>query len=179
MADGTEAVTEAAAAAEQQAMREIAAGAAADDPSPKSPAAPAEEAAPTQAGEGEAKPKPLGRVTAADAKRAAIASRFSKDRPQGLDFHGDYRDPAQSYGRYGQPQTEEIEPGPLARELAPEAEAQAAEPAPPSDQPPHTGETSPEPALAPEVPQPRLLKLKVNGVEMLIPEEAVVAEAPK
>jgi hypothetical protein len=197
--EDTEAVNEAAAAAEQQALREIEATAASDDPSPASP----HPIPPPQAGEGvarsatgggeddgsqAAKPKPLGRVTAADAKRAAIAARFSKDRPHGLDFHGDYRDPAQSYGRYGEPAHEEIEAGPLARELAPEAEAQGQGEEPTSDQ---SRETSPQAAPAPEVQQhgnpsaqapmgpARLLKLKVNGVEMLIPEDAVVAEAQK
>ena len=101
----------------------IEAHAAVDSPNPDEGGAPAP--VPRQDGSAPApEPAPLERVTAGDKMRAAIAARFKAGRGEGIDFHGDYRDPSQSYGPYGTPAVE-------ARDTAP---VEGPEPGIPADQ---------------------------------------------
>src|SRR5262249_15418178 len=93
-------------AAETEVSREIAAQAAPDSPNRR-------EAPPARKGGGGAMasprhphpkdPKPLERITAADRSRADIAARFKEKRAAAggqVEFHGDMRDPSQTYGPF-------------------------------------------------------------------------------
>jgi hypothetical protein len=169
MSDTTTAAEQARVAAETEASREIAATAAPDNPNPPAPeAAPHPDPLPAS-GEREIRddgPRPLERVTTFDRGRADIAARFKEKRAgQGgqVDFHGDMRDPSQTYGPYagqGAPPAPEAPSAPTEAAATEQAGAETTAPAP-----------------APE--QPALTKLKVHGVEMYLPQDQVVAEAQK
>jgi hypothetical protein len=163
-------VNPAAAAAEVEASRALAAEAAPDNPNPPAPvAAPAADGAASPPSE-LAEPKPLERITAADRGRSDIAARFKEKRAaQGgqVEFHGDMRDPSQTYGPYapqvaapmtddGGRTTEESRPA----QSPAEAQARPASPVPPTS-------------------EARLVPLKVHGVDMFLPEDKVIAEAQK
>jgi hypothetical protein len=156
----------------------IRAHAAADSPNPDEGGAPA--AVPRQDTPAPApEPAPLERVTTGDKMRAAIAARFKAGRGEGIDFHGDYRDPSQSYGPYGTPAVE-------ARDSAP---VDGPEPGIPArlDEAPADRIVPPAPAAAGPAPQPvrppapphGLEKVVVHGVEMWLTPEQVLAEAGK
>jgi hypothetical protein len=167
MNDTTIAADAARVTAETEASREIASQAASDNPNP-----PAPDAAPLSdvAGEGTAPPegaKPLERITTSDRGRADIAARFKEKRAaQGgqVEFHGDMRDPSQTYGPYAgqlaEQRTEETQPA----QPPAETQAQPVEPVPPSSGQPEA---------------PRLIKVKVHGREAFLPEADVIAEAQK
>jgi len=144
---------------------------AADNPNPDEGGAPAP--APRQAQpEPGPEPAPLERVTAGDKMRARIAARFKTGRSEGIDFHGDYRDPSQSYGPYGTPAVE-------ARDTAP---VEGPEPGIPADQiippAPTVVQPAPAPVQQPAAPQGRE-KVVVHGVEMWLTPEQLRAEAQK
>jgi hypothetical protein len=123
--------------------------------------------------------KPLERITAADRSRADIAARFKDKRAAHggqVEFHGDMRDPSQTYGPLGlapeqisdvgDQRSEEQASG---QQQAPqvEARAQAEPPTPPTSDIRHP--TS----------EARLVKVKVHGREAWLPENEVIAEAQK
>jgi hypothetical protein len=142
-------------AAETEASRALAAEAAVDNPNPPADAAQPQERAPAPAPEPADGAKPLQRGTAFDRGRADIASRFKEKRAASggqVEFHGDMRDPSQTYGGHATP-------------------ADAAPDAPP-----------PGAAVAPgeaDAAQPRLMPLKVHGRDLYLPEQDVIAEAQK
>ena len=113
MTDTTAAAEAAPIAAETEAARAIAAQAAPDNPDAAAPEPP--HPGPLPSGEREARdatpePKPLERITAADRSRADIAARFKDKRAAGggqVEFHGDMRDPSQTYGPLGLRTTED------------------------------------------------------------------------
>ncbi|HEV3186306.1 MAG TPA: hypothetical protein VGZ49_15565 [Xanthobacteraceae bacterium] len=175
----------AALAAETEASRALAAEAAPDNPNPTDVSDDPSRTTrgPRERGDGShgsepapAEPKPLERITAADRGRSEIAGRFKEKRAaQGgqVEFHGDMRDPSQTYGPYvgqmsdvGGQRTEET-PQP-AEQQQPTAEA-----APALQPPPPTSE------LRPPTSEARLVPLKVHGVDMFLPEDKVIAEAQK
>jgi hypothetical protein len=162
-------VNPAVAAAEAEASRALAAEAAPDNPNPPAADAPPAPQPATEAPAPDA-PKPLERVTSFDRGRADIAARFKEKRAaQGgqVEFHGNFQDPSQTYGPYaGQGAPAEPEPGAAPTET-PAPSAPAAETA------------TPAAASAPAPEAPRLVKVKVHGVEMHIPEDQVIAEAQK
>jgi hypothetical protein len=178
MTDTSTAAEAARVAAEAEASREIAAGAAPDNPNPAAEAAPHPDPLPeghpaTPASRGplsgereqQEGPKPLERVTSFDRGRADIAARFKEKRAAlggQVEFHGDMRDPSQTYGPYAAP----VEP------LAPAA--------PTAPQPPTETQAAADAAGAPSGPEaPRLIKVKVHGREAFLPEQDVIAEAQK
>lgn len=122
--------------------------------------------------------RPLKRVTASDRSRADIAARFREKRAaQGdqVEFHGDMRDPSQTYGPYA-PQAQA---GAAAEGGGVGVDATGA----PNDPPPpptprHKGEGNRESVPAPP-DAPRLVKVKVHGREAWLPEGDVIAEAQK
>jgi hypothetical protein len=169
----------AALAAETEASRALAAEAAPDNPNPTDVSGDPSRTTrgPREGGDGShgsepapAEPKPLERVTTFDRGRSDIAARFKEKRAaQGgqVEFHGDMRDPSQTYGPYapqvaapmtddGGRTTEESRPA----QSPAEAQARPASPVPPSS-------------------EPRLVPLKVHGVDMFLPEDKVIAEAQK
>jgi hypothetical protein len=166
MTDTSTAAEAARITAETEASREIASQAAPDNPNPPAEASPLPNP-PPQAAEGTPAegPKPLERVTSFDRGRADIAARFKEKRAaQGgqVEFHGDMRDPSQTYGPYAAP----VEP------LAPAA--------PTAPQPPTETQAAADAAGAPSGPEaPRLIKVKVHGREAFLPEQDVIAEAQK
>jgi len=179
--------------AETEASREIAATAAPDNPNPNpddggqrseiggqtSDPSSDIQPRPREGGGPTSEAKPLERITTSDRGRADIAARFKEKRAaQGgqVEFHGDMRDPSQTYGPYAAqaPQMTDVG-GQRSVELAPgqqashPEEAQADQPAPPSSDIRHpTSE-----------PLSRLVKVKVHGREAFLPEADVIAEAQK
>jgi hypothetical protein len=167
--------SEMALAAETEASRALAADAVPDNPNPPAAADPLPDP-PPQAGEGTESPAPKARehVTAFDRGRADIAARFKAKRAaQGgqVDFHGDMRDPSQTYAEFVAP-SQMTDDGGQRTEETPAAQPQEAAPAPPapptSDIRPPTSEDA-----------PRLVKVKVHGREAWLPEAEVIAEAQK
>jgi hypothetical protein len=132
-------------------------------------------AEPPQPGEPETEPKPLRRITPQDEARAAIAARFKERRASAggqLDFHGDHRDPTQIYGQVVSPPAPEDEPLAAVAHLPDPGVPTHATAEPPAAQP------TAEPPPASATPQ-KLFKAKVNGVDVLLTEEQMVAEAQK
>src|ERR1700720_4494790 len=101
--------------AETEASREIAATAAPDNPNPDDGGQRSEiggqtsdpssdiQPRPREGGGPTSEAKPLERITTSDRGRADIAARFKEKRAaQGgqVEFHGDMRDPSQTYGPY-------------------------------------------------------------------------------
>ena len=173
-------MTDTTTAAENEDSREIAAQAAPDNPDAPAPEPLHPGALPS--GEREARdaapePKPLERITSADKSRADIAARFKDKRAAGggqVEFHGDMRDPSQTYGPLGLQtpddggQTTEQSPAPAQQERTGD-EAQAVQPPPPSS----------VVSLPSSEAQPKLVKVKVHGREMFLPADQVIAEAQK
>jgi hypothetical protein len=168
-------------AAETEASREIAAEAATDNPNPTNEPAATPTPGPSPQGGGEARdaeaePKPLERITGFDRGRAEIAARFKEKRAAHggqVEFHGDMRDPSQTYGPYapsaqmsddGAQRTEE--PGHPAHQQSTGEEA-------------HTVQAPPSSDLRHPSPDSRLVKVKVHGREAWLPEDQVIAEAQK
>ncbi|HEV2956684.1 MAG TPA: hypothetical protein VGX95_11245 [Xanthobacteraceae bacterium] len=193
MTDTTTAAEAARVAAETEASREIAAEAASDNPNPpdqttedagqrtdRATADPSSKPAPAEAGVSppSSEPKPLERITSADRSRADIAARFKDKRAAAggqVEFHGDMRDPSQTYGPLGLAPEQRTEDGGQRTEeqLQPTQQqptteqAQTVQPAPPSS------------VLSPPSSESRLVKVKVHGREMFLPETEVIAEAQK
>jgi hypothetical protein len=186
MNDTTTAADAARVAAETEASREIATQAAPDDPNPPD-TSPLPDPLPSRLrdgepagaeGGGEVAAKPLERITASDRSRADIAARFKEKRAARggqVEFHGDMRDPSQTYGPLG-----------LALEQMPDDGGQRSEEALPAQTPPVTTEAPPvEPAPPssdirhPTSDESRLIKVKVHGREAWLPEGEVIAEAQK
>ena len=124
-------------------------------------------------------PKPLERVTSFDRGRADIAARFKEKRAAlggQVEFHGDMRDPSQTYGPLGlapeqmpDDRGQRSDETPAQQPQAAMTETSAVQPAPPtSDIRPLSSE-----------PQSRLVKVKVHGREAWLPEAEVIAEAQK
>jgi hypothetical protein len=134
MSDTTTAAEAARIATETEASREVSAQAAPDNPNPQPPEVPPRPdplPASGEKGDERAEAKPLERITSADRSRADIAARFKEKRAaQGgqVEFHGDMRDPSQTYGPYVAP----VEPS--------EAPPAAAATATPTPIPSHKGE---------------------------------------
>jgi hypothetical protein len=183
MTDTTTAAQAARLAAEHEAAHEIAAQTAPDDPNPGVRDQMSDVGG--QRSEGtdltsDIRPptsdeKPLERITAADRSRADIAARFKEKRAAHggqVEFHGDMRDPSQIYGPLGLQtaedggQTTDAAGSPAQQELTGE-EAQTVQQPPPSSD------------LRPLSSEPKLVKVKVHGREMLLPENEVIAEAQK
>ena len=121
--------------------------------------------------------KPLERVTAFDRGRADIAARFKEKRAaQGgtVDYHGDMRDPTQTYGPFADQMTDDRGPPP--------ARGQARTEEPPAQVAQESPTTQPAPLssdIRPPSSEPRLVKVKVHGRESFLPEADVIAEAQK
>jgi hypothetical protein len=177
--------SEATLAAETEAARALAAEAAPDNPNPPAPeAAPQPAAAPPQP-EPSSEPKPLERVTAADRSRADIAARFKEKRAAHggqVEFHGDMRDPSQTYGPFG------LAPEQMSDDRGQRSEETASAQQPPSSEQTAPTEQSTPPAsdirpLSSDIRHPtseaRLVKVKVHGREAWLPENEVIAEAQK
>jgi len=138
-------------------------------------------------------PKPLRRITPQDEARAAIAARFKERRAAGgghLDFHGDHRDPTQTYGEVAAPGVRADEPLSAVAHL-PEpgvpSHATAGDRGKTTEDRGDAAGPDPSPKAAPvqagvrppsSEPQ-RLFRAKVNGTEVLLTEEQMVAEAQK
>jgi len=211
MSDITTATDDARMTAETEASREVAAHAAPDDPNPATDdAGPRTDGAtdPAQAGVGPAssEAKPIERITTADRSRADIAARFREKRAATggqVEFHGDMRDPSQTYAGFA-PQSDEGTASPLtsprsrgevdARSAAgegglPNAQASGESPSPDRLRSASALDLSPQAgrgdaaaaAVAPSPPpdQARLVKVKVHGREAWLPEAEVIAEAQK
>jgi hypothetical protein len=181
MTDMTTATEEARVISESEASRDVMANAAPDNPDPEAPAASGplpdsslEEAEGTR--DETAERSPLDRITTADRSRADIAARFKEKRAAAggqVEFHGDMRDPSQTYAGFapqgqttedgGQRTDEQLQP---AQQQPTTEQGQAALP---------SSVVSPPPSE----PQPRLMKVKVHGREAWLPEDEVVAEAQK
>jgi hypothetical protein len=182
MTDTTTAAEQARVAAETEASREIAATAAPDNPNPPAPevtTTPTPD--PSPQGGGEARddgPRPLERVTTFDRGRADIAARFKEKRAAHggqVEFHGDMRDPSQTYGPYaGQGALQMSDVGDQRSEEQPPAQQQAV-----PDQAQPVQQTPPSSDIRSPTSEQRLVKVKVHGVEMHIPEDQVIAEAQK
>jgi hypothetical protein len=183
MTDTSTAAEAARVAAETEAAREIASQAAPDNPNPTAETPPHPDPLPAS-GEREQQegPKPLERVTSFDRGRADIAARFKEKRAaQGgqVEFHGDMRDPSQTYGPFGLAPEQTTDDGGQTTDqhaadatlAAPTAGTHATPSAPPSSV------VRPPSSEAPEAP--RLVKVKVHGREMMMEEGAVIAEAQK
>ncbi|MBV8755406.1 MAG: hypothetical protein JO328_21340 [Hyphomicrobiales bacterium] len=185
MTDATTAAEQARFTTETEASREIAAQSAPDNPNPttddagqrtdSTAADPSSEPAPAQAGVSppSSEPKPLERVTESDRSRADIAARFREKRAaQGgqVEFHGDMRDPSQTYGPYA-PDAQRAEDGGQTTDVqpasSPQSPAQATQSAPLSSD------------VRPPSTESRLVKVKVHGREAWLPEGEVIAEAQK
>jgi hypothetical protein len=182
MTDTTTAAQAARIATETEASREVSAQAAADNPNPttddggqRTDAATADPSSVLSPPPSE--PKPLERITSADRSRADIAARFKEKRAAHggqVEFHGDMRDPSQTYGPYVAQTTAPTEPS----AGAPAAEATPA----PIPSPQGGGEAQAAPPVAqpgPAPAEPRLIKVKVHGVETWMNEGDVIAEAQK
>jgi hypothetical protein len=176
---------------EQRYAREIETLAANDSPDPADQAAPprsgsdgaAPERATPERGEGaEGDAAPLRRVTPADEQRNRLADRFKQRRAAAggqLDFHGDHRDPTQVYGQLAVP------PEPAATPPLSDA-AHGREPGVPEwedgAQTPAFAragsEDQPDPSSVPPSSD-KLYRAKVNGVDVLLTEDQVLAEAQK
>ena len=189
---------------ETEASREVTAQAAPDNPNPttedgeqrtdRAPADPSFKPAPAEAGGSppSSESKPLERITASDRSRAEIAARFKEKRAaQGgqVEFHGDMRDPSQTYAGFA-PQPDDGTASqavtlPLVGRVGAEGAGVgvvttgAMNDPPPPLTPPHKGEGNLDTAqFAPPDP-PRLVKVKVHGREAWLPEGEVIAEAQK
>jgi hypothetical protein len=199
MSDITIAAEQVHLAAETEASREVTAQAAPDNPNPEAPptaASPLPDPPPQgnpsrsrdgdpAAGEGteRAEAKPLERITASDRSRADIAARFKEKRAaQGgqVEFHGDMRDPSQTYGPLG------LAPEQMSdvRDQRSDAGGQRSEEPPqPAQQERAREETVQSAPLTSDIRHPtsesRLVKVKVHGREMFLPENEVIAEAQK
>src|SRR5262249_20233302 len=143
--------------------------------------------APAQAGVSplSSEPKPLERITATDRSRADIAARFKEKRaahggqgevPRGM------RGPSPNYGPYAPSAHTTHDGGRRTDSPLPVPPPQAGEgtqDSPPQPQPP----TSADPSSVVRPPsseaQPHLVKVKVHGREMFLPEDDVIAEAQK
>ena len=193
MTDITSAAEQAPITAETEASREVTARAALDSPNPLEPTTtptpdPSPQGGPPRGAPGaearDEKPeqKPLERVTASDRSRADIAARFREKRAaQGgqVEFHGDMRDPSQTYGPYA-PEAQMSDVGdqrsddaaPAQERPSIEEPTRAAQPAPPTSDIRHLTSAAPP-------DQQRLVKVKVHGREAWLPEGEVIAEAQK
>jgi hypothetical protein len=163
---------------EQRRAREIETRAADDSPDPAEAGKPAELAgAERTLPEGsEDDAAALRRITPADEQRARLADRFKQRRAAAggqLDFHGDHRDPTQVYGAVASQTTDD-------RAQTTDDEGQrtdgglgASSESDPS--------SKPAPAEAGDRPpsSEKLYRAKVNGVDVLLTEDEVVAEAQK
>jgi hypothetical protein len=181
MTDTTTAAEAARVAAENEASREATAQAAPDNPNPdvgdqmsdvrdqmsESGDLTSDIRSPTS------EAKPLERITSADRTRADIAARFKEKRAAHggqVEFHGDMRDPSQTYGPLGFQTTDD---GGQTTEEKPPAQNQATTEAPPVEQAP------PSSVVSPPSSESRLVKVKVHGREAWLPETEVIAEAQK
>jgi hypothetical protein len=149
-------------------LQQIEAGAAVDSPNPGEAPGPAEPDSRPAAQPPDPQPEPAktDRISAGDKVRQAIAARFKSGRGEGLDFHGDYRDPAMQYGNYAPGGHEAADPG-----------GQEPEPAPP--EPAAAAPVAPAAAEPPPVNPGNLERVVVHGVEMWLTPEQIRAEAQK
>jgi len=178
MNDTTTPAAAATLAAETEASRALAAEGAADNPNPPGETGSLPDAPPqTEEATERAEAAPLERITAADRGRAEIAARFKEKRAaQGgqVEFHGDLRDPSQTYGPYALAQAQMSDVGDQRSEEQPPAQQQAMIEAPPVEPAPPTADLRP-----PASDEPKLVKVKVHGREAWLPEDQVIAEAQK
>ena len=122
--------------------------------------------------------KPLERITAADRGRAGIAARFKEKRAAHggqVEFHGDMRDPSQTYGPLGLGGDRMSD----ARDQRSDDQATAQE-QPDAIEPSRVPPTDPTSDIRHLTSDERkLVKVKVHGREMFLPENEVIAEAQK
>jgi hypothetical protein len=125
---------------------------------------------------------PLRRVTPADEQRNRLADRFKQRRAAAggqLDFHGDHRDPTQVYGQLAVPAEPAATP-PLS-DVAHGREPGVPEWEDGAQTPAFAGagsEDQPDPSSVP-ASSDKLYRAKVNGVDVLLTEDQVLAEAQK
>jgi len=198
MTDTSTAAEQARIAAETEASREVQSQAAPDSPNPMTDDAGQMTDVRGQMTEERVDPssdirhltseaKPLERVTAFDRGRADIAARFKEKRAaQGgtVDYHGDMRDPTQTYGQVGLAPDRMTDDGgpPPARGQArtEEPPAQVAQESPTTQPAPLSSDIRPLISdIRPPSSEPRLVKVKVHGRESFLPEADVIAEAQK
>jgi hypothetical protein len=127
--------------------------------------------------------KPLERVTSFDRGRADIAARFKEKRAaQGgqVEFHGDMRDPSQTYGPYAGQMSDAGGQTPTSAGAGLEEPAAAQQQQATNEGPTAESASSTSDLRHPtSEPQSRLLKVKVHGREAFLPEQDVIAEAQK
>ena len=132
-----------------------------------------ERATPERAEGAEGDAAPLRRVTPADEQRNRLADRFKQRRAAAggqLDFHGDHRDPTQVYGQLAVP-----DDGRRTREDGGQTTEDRGQ------TPAFAGAGSqdqPDPSSVP-ASSDQLYRAKVNGVDVLLTEDQVLAEAQK
>jgi hypothetical protein len=198
MTDTTTAAEAARVAAENEASREATAQAAPDNPNPdvgdrmsdirhqmsESGDLASDIRSPTS------EPKPLERITSADRTRADIAARFKEKRAAHggqVEFHGDMRDPSQTYGPLGLDQMSDAggQRSDAGGQRSDAGDQRSEESAPAQPQPPieRTAQTEQQAPLTSDLRHPssesRLVKVKVHGREAWLPETEVIAEAQK
>jgi hypothetical protein len=178
-------------AAENEAAREIAAPAAPDTPNPDVGDQMSDAAG--QRSEGtdptsdirpaSSEAKPLERITAADRGRADIAARFKEKRAAHggqVEFHGDMRDPSQTYGPLGLAPEPMSDVGDHSSEAGDQrSEAEATEQREATRDAPSAQPVPPTSDMRPPTSESKLVKVKVHGREMFLPENEVIAEAQK
>src|ERR1043166_179239 len=182
MTDITTAAEAARITAENEASHEVTAQAAPDDPNPEIRNEIAEvgdrRRDPTaDAGVPASEAPPLERITAADRGRAEVAARFKEKRAaQGgeVEFHGDMRDPSQTYGPLGLAPEQRTEDAGQRTDEQPPAQPQQT-----ASEAPLTHPAPPSSDLRPPSSEARLVKVKVHGREAWLPEDQVIAEAQK
>jgi hypothetical protein len=180
MTDTTTVAEEARVISENDTSRDVIANAASDNPNPDVPASPLPDPFPEGGGEDRdvsPEQKPVQRGTEADRSRADIAARFKEKRAAAggqVEFHGDMRDPSQTYAGFA-PQAA----APTTEDAGQTTDVQAA-PAP-QTAPPSSSLVPAEAGVRPpsSESEPRLVKVKVHGREAWLPEAEVVAEAQK
>src|SRR5712691_1524805 len=155
----------------------------AEPPQPGSDGAAPERATPEHAERAEGDAAPLRRVTPADEQRNRLADRFKQRRAAAggqLDFHGDHRDPTQVYGQLAVPAEPAATP-PLS-DVAHGREPGVPEWEDGAQTPAFAGaagsEDQPDPSSVPPSSD-KLYRAKVNGVDVLLTEDQVLAEAQK
>jgi hypothetical protein len=191
MTDTSTAADAARVAAETEASREIASQAAPDNPNPDDGGQRSDVGGQTASPTSDirhpaSEPQPLERITTSDRGRADIAARFKEKRAAAggqVEFHGDMRDPSQTYGPYapGAQMTDvggrrSEEPAQPAQQQPQTEQAPQAQPVPPTSDLRHPSSDIRHPTSE---PQSRLLKVKVHGREAFLPEADVIAEAQK
>src|SRR5262249_39791890 len=118
------------------------------------------------------------RITSWDRSRAEIAARFKEKRAARggqVAYHGDMRDPSQTYGPFG------LAPEQMSdvRDQRPEESLQPAHQQPTTEEAQWVQHVPPSSDIRPPRSESRLVKVKGHGREAWLPEDEVIAEAQK